>query len=997
MRKKLIGLHSFLAISAAASSAWAAPFVSDLSLAGTPFNPGVRGQAIPSVTIDRGDFITGMPKALAVSDGSSLRGVAGGLEADTYNWKNRNNSAREGTLNYLRYSRDRKADLYITANIRGLVEPDPNSPGDQRFYDTSISTLATLAGDWVRYTNRIAQIYRQGDTVTDVRDKAILDSLVWSSSTAGDNFDKLLAVGEAAVPKVKYWEIGNEPRVGLSSYRVTNTYTFIAPPSPPTEVRKTDFRERYAALTSAMLAEDPTIKVGPAIQWLSSASEQAVLNTILQPQADGSFLPIDFLGYHPYQKLNTFTTAPEIEGGLRGIYDDHAAKITSIRNQIAAAGRDPYSIAFVASEQNASNWSSNDTPWEANMAHALGSVETVFSFARLGVQAAHYWVWPAHRWDGTEYPSYRAFQKLRDHMGDTLVSVSADNLDNLHLYTTRDSKTGERALWALNFSDSMNTTRSTPLLNVGGRGKVTLYTLGALSGATSLFSSNLASDMAGGPSNTVDWKTVDLTGQRLDNLNLTFGSATITLLTIDKWKQMSLPGDVNVDGKVNSTDAGIITAAMNTDEKNWWQGDVNGDGLVNAADSAIVTGNNGVVTGTKWNVQAGTWTTGSNWVGNSAPNAIGANAYLGSTITAARSLTTTSALTLGTLIYDNVNTYDLIGSGSLKFQSSGSTSSRLYVINGNQKITVPLTLASSTIMDIAADMSLTVGNLTINSSKTLAKNGGGTLTVNGTQSHATGTAMFIDGGTLNLNSNAGSTTVANLTLNANAIVNIGAKQNLAAMNVGAKGVTTINANGATVVTSKTLTVATGGKLDVTNNRMVVTDGIKGSWSGGKYTDMTGLIQSGKNGGLWNGTGIVTSMLDAKNLLTTIGIADADESGFAGKTFGGQSVATGDVLVMYTYLGDANLDGAVNADDYALIDTFSQVAGASGYYRGDFNYDGSINADDYALIDLNIQRVGSVAAVGATAPASLVAVPEPAAAMLAIGLIPLLRRRRKCKH
>ena len=35
------------------------------------------------------------------------------------------------------------------------------------------------------------------------------------------------------------------------------------------------------------------------------------------------------------------------------------------------------------------------------MAHALGSVETVFSFARLGVHASHYWIWPANRNDGT--------------------------------------------------------------------------------------------------------------------------------------------------------------------------------------------------------------------------------------------------------------------------------------------------------------------------------------------------------------------------------------------------------------------------------------------------------------------------------------------------------------------------------------------------------------------------------------------------------------------
>src|SRR5688500_7079354 len=261
------------ALAAAASPSLAQTLTTDVSLPGTAFSSGVRGQPIPAVTINRGEYSVGVPQALELSRGSSLRGVAGGLEADTFNWKTRNNSPRAGTLDYLRHSRDNHSNLYITANIRGLVEPDPDSPGNQRFYDTSIPTLASLAADWVRYTNHIVPTYRQGQAVTDPRDAAILNSLTWSSATPGDNFEKLLKVGEAAVPAVRYWEIGNEPRVGLAnSYRVTNSYTFLAPPAQPDATHKTDFRERYAALTAAMRAEDPTIKVGPALQFLSSAS-----------------------------------------------------------------------------------------------------------------------------------------------------------------------------------------------------------------------------------------------------------------------------------------------------------------------------------------------------------------------------------------------------------------------------------------------------------------------------------------------------------------------------------------------------------------------------------------------------------------------------------------------------------------------------------------------------------------------------------------------------
>jgi hypothetical protein len=208
----------------------------DASAPGTAFNPGVRGQAAPATPINRSDYPTGVNGAYAVSDGSSIRGVAGGLEADTFNWKNRNYDPaaqynyygpRVGTLDYRGAARDHNADPYITANIRGLVRTNATDPANltQEFYDTSIPTLASLAADWVRYTNHIVPAYRQGQTITDPRDKTMLDSLQWSSTVGGDSFDKLLRTTEAATPKVKYWEIGNEPRVGLSSsYKVTNSY-----------------------------------------------------------------------------------------------------------------------------------------------------------------------------------------------------------------------------------------------------------------------------------------------------------------------------------------------------------------------------------------------------------------------------------------------------------------------------------------------------------------------------------------------------------------------------------------------------------------------------------------------------------------------------------------------------------------------------------------------------------------------------------------------------
>jgi len=101
--------------------------------------------------------------------------------------------------------------------------------------------------------------------------------------------------------------------------------------------------------------------------------------------------------------------------------------------------------------------------------------------------------------------------------------------------------------------------------------------------------------------------------------------------------------------------------------------------------------------------------------------------------------------------------------------------------------------------------------------------------------------------------------------------------------------------------------------------------------------------------------------------------------------------------MYTYGGDANLDGKINVDDYGHIDT-SVPLGLSGWFNGDFNYDGKINVDDYGIIDFNIGIQGAPFFTSAGGPTSvgLSAVPEPASILSAtlIGLGSLLTRRRK---
>jgi len=207
-----------------------------------------------------------------------------------------------------------------------------------------------------------------------------------------------------------------------------------------------------------------------------------------------------------------------------------------------------------------------------------------------------------------------------------------------------------------------------------------------------------------------------------------------------------------------------------------------------------------------------------------------------------------------------------------------------------------------------------------------------------------------------------------------------------------------------LIKTTTLSVPVGGRLNVQDNKVIVTaPNSVGTASGGIYSGISGLIQSGRNGGGWGGSGIVTSQSGATSgNFTSIGVATAAQiksiATTATATWAGQTVTGTDTLVMYTYGGDANLDGKINVDDYGHIDSSVVLPGVSGWFNGDFNYDGKINVDDYGIIDFNIGIQGApFFTAGSAAPAGFSAVPEPACGVVlltaACGGRAIRRRRR----
>ena len=154
------------------------------------------------------------------------------------------------------------------------------------------------------------------------------------------------------------------------------------------------------------------------------------------------------------------------------------------------------------------------------------------------------------------------------------------------------------------------------------------------------------------------------------------------------------------------------------------------------------------------------------------------------------------------------------------------------------------------------------------------------------------------------------------------------------------------------------------------------------------------IKDGYADGAWDGPGINSSAIASADAATGldygIGYADSADPGDPA------GLPSGELEVKFTLLGDANLDGTVNAEDFT---PFSANLGASGavWDEGDFNYDGNINAEDFTPFSQNLNQSANQAGNLATAASgsNLSNVPEPASVglMVAAGLGILGRRSR----
>jgi len=334
----------------------------------------------------------------------------------------------------------------------------------------------------------------------------------------------------------------------------------------------------------------------------------------------------------------------------------------------------------------------------------------------------------------------------------------------------------------------------------------------------------------------------------------------------------------------------------------------------------------------------------------------------------------------------------------------------------------------ATINTDTADLALT-GGLWL-ASGTLTKSGQKMLTLSGTQGYGSGTTLKVTGGTLALNADAGSPSAYRLgvvTSNSSAVA-FGATQHLASLSLGGASSASVAAGGTKTLLVKSLDIAGGAsptaRLDMADNNLIV------DYSGsgvGPLTQVRDWVKAGANFDpksgdlLWNGNGITSSTAAAgDHMLVGLGVRNAVDAGaFAMPTLTaleGVAVDSTATLVKYTYLGDVNLDGKVDQNDYDVMDyyqvfgTGGEAAGA-GWWTGDLNGNGVTNQDDYDMADYG--QVFQGAPLGAAGPGlsglsvlpqdtglgavvgGAGVVPEPGTLLvLFAGAAGLLRRRRR---
>ncbi len=479
----------------------------------------------------------------------------------------------------------------------------------------------------------------------------------------------------------------------------------------------------------------------------------------------------------------------------------------------------------------------------------------------------------------------------------------------------------------------------------------------------------------------------------------TGGTATFSQLAVYNGSY-SLSGAASlvvIDGEIigqNSTDPGVGATFNQSggthlvmDEFNDYGLDIGSDraGTYNLSDGSLSTGGAysmevigyGGGTGT-FNQSGGTNTTATMFLGTDFKG-------LGSS-SGSYSLSD-GTCTVGTMfIAENGSGPD--GDGTLGI--SGGTMTVTGALQTDGTATLSAGTFNITTLVNGGDLSVSGGTLWVSAS---TSNGGAIQQSGGSASLGPVTGN----GTIILNATAGSTATMTVSSIAQASLSISA-------GAGGNAFVQIGSNSSPVTNSlEILSIGSNGTLDITNNTLLINYGL------GQVADpiasVEAWIESGYNGGAWNGPGIISSTAQSltNGLRYGVGWADSADGVVSG-------LSSGQIEIKYTLLGDANLDGTVNGSDFSIL-AANFGLGATNWDQGNFLYGSSVNGSDFSALAANFGQGDSgadasvsqsdIVALDAFAVANglplptIGSVPEPAAAgLVVLSTICCLARRRK---
>jgi hypothetical protein len=251
--------------------------------------------------------------------------------------------------------------------------------------------------------------------------------------------------------------------------------------------------------------------------------------------------------------------------------------------------------------------------------------------------------------------------------------------------------------------------------------------------------------------------------------------------------------------------------------------------------------------------------------------------------------------------------------------ASGSNTARVYVVQGRHRISVPMAIASNTIVDVADDRSLGANDVTITTGRSLTKSGKGTLSV----ARVRGGLLTVNGGTLAV-----------------------------APDGGAAGLSIVNGlNVAGTPGARTST------LDLADNDLLVDYATAGTIE----RDVRELVRDGR----LSGFGITSLRTEQDDMI----LAVADNAQLQRPSWLGQTIDATTIIGAYTFFGDANLDGMVTTDDYVAVDL--NLGTGDAWVEGDFDLNGSVTTDDYVVIDLNLGKGTSTPAAWASQQSDMI--------------------------